>query len=129
MTAFRIKKVVLWVQNVRFIAKIGPKLKGNDKKTRILKKNTGSQYFFIYFFQNRQFQVNCYHMQISKIKFSNFLFFKKKLSGPPIDNLPHHDKICQPRTMAAMAIFGWIPRPHQPEPLNSFPSKSVYGQS
>ena len=34
-----------------------------------------------------------------------------------LGNLPHHGEICQPRTMADMAIFGWIPRSHQPEPL------------
>jgi hypothetical protein len=34
-----------------------------------------------------------------------------------LGNLPHHGEIRQPRTMAAMAIFGQIPRPHQPKPL------------
>ena len=35
-----------------------------------------------------------------------------------LGNLPHHGEIRQPRTMAAMAIFGRIPRCHYTEPLN-----------
>ena len=34
-----------------------------------------------------------------------------------LGNLPHHGEIHQLRTMAAMAIFGWILQPHQPEPF------------
>ena len=34
-----------------------------------------------------------------------------------LGNLPNHDEIRQPRTMAAMVIFGRIPRPYQPESL------------
>ena len=45
--------------------------------------------------------------------------------GDNLSNLPHHGKICQPRTMAAMAIFGHIPQPHQPEPLKEVFVESV----
>ena len=41
-----------------------------------------------------------------------------------LGNLPHHGEIRQPRTMAAMAIFGRILQPHQPEPL-----EKVLGES
>ena len=41
-----------------------------------------------------------------------------------LSNLPHHGNICKPRTMVAMTIFGRIPRPHQPEPLNKVLDKS-----
>ena len=43
-----------------------------------------------------------------------------------LGNLPHHGKICQPRTMAAMAIFGRILQPHQLEPLNRTPGMGKY---
>jgi hypothetical protein len=35
-----------------------------------------------------------------------------------LGNLPHHGEIRQPRTMAAMEIFGRILRRHYTEPLN-----------
>ena len=41
-----------------------------------------------------------------------------------LGNLLHHGEIRHPRTMAAMAIFGRIPQPHQPKPL-----KKVLGES
>jgi hypothetical protein len=74
--------MVIWVQNVRFIAKIGSKLKGKRQKNMNTKKTQVPDIFFNIFFQNRQFQVNCYHIQISKIKFSN-IFFQKRTQWTP----------------------------------------------
>ena len=41
-----------------------------------------------------------------------------------LGNLPHHGEIRQPRTMAAMAIFGRISRCHYTEPLNKVLAES-----
>jgi hypothetical protein len=41
-----------------------------------------------------------------------------------LSNFPHHGEIRQPRTMAAMAIFGRIPQPHQPKPLKKILDES-----
>jgi hypothetical protein len=42
-----------------------------------------------------------------------------------LGNLPHHGESRQPRTMAVMAIFGRIPRPHQPKPLKKVIVESI----
>ena len=66
MTAFRIINNVIWVQNMRFIAKIGPKLKGKRQKNTNTKKTQVPDIIIIIFFKIVNFKSADLHVETKR---------------------------------------------------------------
>ena len=68
--------MVIWVQNVRFIAKIGPKLNGKRQKNTNTKKTQVPDFFYLFFSES---SISSKLLSYTNIKNKFFKhFFSKK---------------------------------------------------